>query len=300
MRRMSSSTAPEKVHKFISRDLKIRVGATITTEIVQKMCSVQGAFPLAAIAMGRTLTGAILMASQLKRGHRIGLYFRGDGPLGSLFAEANFEGEARGYVNNPSADLPLSGGHIDVPGGIGKGTLTVTRTMPFQKQPHNGIVPIETGTVSEDIAYYLFQSFQVPSVVSRSVPLDGDGSVLAAGGVLVEVMPGADETLISILEARARSAPSLSKRILAGDSPLALATAYAHDSELIEVEHDFPISYTCRCTRERVDRTLYLLGRAALAEMVLKGEDVPVVCQFCGQTYTVTKDDLRKIQQALQ
>jgi len=285
----------DKVHKFYSEDLRLRVAVAITSDAVAKMCGLQKTSPIASIALGRTLTGALLMASQLRDGQRIGVHFSGDGPLGWVFAEANYEGETRGYVSNGQVDLPLKNGKLDIAGGIGQGILTVTRSQPFQKDPHRGIVPITSGEISPDLAYYLFQSHQVPSIISLAVYLDGDGSVLAAGGVFVELMPEAPDGLIRTLEERSASAPSLSKRLAAGDSPKELAKAYVHDSELIPVDHPFEVSYTCKCSRERVERTLALTGRASLAEMILKGTDVPVTCQFCGKDFTVTVDELRTL-----
>lgn len=294
-----STQGKEIIHKFYSEDLMIRASAAITTDIVREMCTIQKTLPLASIASGRAITGALLMASQLKEGQRIGLYFNGDGPLGALFAEANFEAQARGYCQNPAADLPLKDGKLDIAGAIGNGTLNVTRSQPFQKQPHVGIVPIAGGGIGKDLAFYLYQSHQIPSIVSLAVYLDGDGSVVAAGGVLIELMPGADEKVIRTLEERAEKAGSLSGHLRRGARPLDLVKLYAHDPHLVEVEHDYPITYTCRCSRERVDRTLVLLGKAALAEMILKGDVVPVVCQFCGRSYAVGTDELRTLAHSI-
>ncbi len=285
----------DKVHKFYSEDLRLRVAVAITSETVAKMCSLQKTFPIASIALGRSLTGAVLLASQMKEGQRIGVHFSGDGPLGWVFAEANYESEARGYCSNPQADLPLKDGKLDVAGGVGKGLLTVTRSQPFQKDPHRGIVPITSGEVSPDLAYYLFQSHQVPSIISLAVYLDGDGSVIAAGGVFVELMPEAPEGLIRTLEEKSAKAPSLSKQLAASEAPIELAKSYVHDSPLIPVKHPFDVTYTCKCSRERVERTLVLTGRASLAEMILKGADVPVTCQFCGKSFTVTVEEIRAL-----
>ena len=285
----------DKVHKFYSEDLRLRVAVAITTEAVSQMCDLQDTFPVASIALGRTLTGALLMASQLKDGQRIGVHFSGDGPLGWVFAEANYEGETRGYCSNAQTVLPLKDGRVDVAGGIGKGILTVTRSQPFQKDPHRGIVPITSGEISPDLAYYLFQSHQVPSIISLAVYLDANGKVQAAGGVFVELMPEAPDALVKDLEEKATKAPSLSKALAAGAAPIDLAKMYVHDSELIPVDHPFEVSYSCKCSKERVERTLVLTGRASLAEMILKGAEVPVTCQFCGKQYLVTVDELRAL-----
>jgi molecular chaperone Hsp33 len=287
----------EKIHKFYSEDLLIRASAAITTGAVQKMCSGQTLSPIAIMGLGRALTGALLMASQLKEGQKVALTFHGDGPLGSLYAEASFEAQVRAYCHNGQADLPPKNGRLDVAGGIGQGVLTVVRSQPHQKQPHVGIVPIVSGEIGEDLAHYFFQSHQIPSVVSLSVSLDADGKVRAAGGVVIEVMPGATDKLLATLESRALSAGSLSQRLLNGESPLDFVKHYTHDSKLIAIDHPHEISYTCKCTIQRVERTLLLLGREAIEEMVAKGKDTSVQCQFCGRNYTVTLAELRLLQQ---
>jgi molecular chaperone Hsp33 len=290
---------PEKIHKFYTEDLMIRASVARTTPIVRHMCEIQKLGPLARMGMGRALTGALLMASQLREGQQIGVHFRGDGPLGGLFAEASFESEARGYCHNGHADLPLKNGRLDLAGGVGRGLLSVARSQPFQKQPHIGLVPIVSGEIGDDLAHYLYQSHQIPSILALGVYLSKDGEVEAAGGVLIELMPGASESLIAELEARARGAGSLSQRILAGESERQILEAYAHGSPLVAVEHEYPITYKCRCSSERVDRTLLLLGRAALAEMILKGEPVAVQCQFCGRQYTVPVSELQALIKTL-
>jgi molecular chaperone Hsp33 len=284
-----------KVQKFYSEDLMLRVSAAVTTDVVREMKSKQKAFPLPIMASGQALTGALLMASQLSAGQRVGLHFRGAGPLGWFYTEASWECEVRGYVSNPQADLRTKDGHLDIAKGLGQGLLTVTRNLPFQKQPHTGIVPLVSGEISQNIAHYLFQSHQIPSVVSLTVALDKDGEVTAAGGVLVEVMPGASEQLINQLEERCRQAPALSKEILAGKPPENFAKHYVHESKLIHVEHPHAIVYSCRCEQERAQRAVGFLGRSTVSEMVLKGKDVEVTCEFCGQSYLVTIAELRAI-----
>ncbi len=285
----------QKVHKFYSEDLMLRISAAITTDVVREMKSKQKTFPLPTMASGQALTGALLMASQLSENQRVGLHFRGNGPLGWFYTESSYECKVRGYCSSPQADLRTKEGHLDIARGLGTGLLTVTRNLPFQKQPHTGIVPLISGEISQNIAHYLFQSHQIPSVVSLTVSLDAEGEVTAAGGVLVEVMPGASESLINSLEERCRRAPALSKEILGGAPPERFAMNYAHDSKLVYVEHPHTISYSCRCEQERAARAVAFLGRSAVSEMVLKGKDVAVTCEFCGQSYMVTVAEMRSI-----
>jgi molecular chaperone Hsp33 len=285
----------EKVHKFYTQDLRLRASAAVTTQVVQEMCTRQNLFPLGAMGLGRVLTGALLMASQLRAEQNMSINFRGDGPLGVLFAEASFESETRGYCQNPHADPPRKNGHLDLPAGVGRGVLTIARNMPFQKQPQVGIVPIVSGEIGDDLAHYMFQSHQIPSVISLAVSLDKDGKVQVAGGVLIEVLPGATDSLLATLEKKAREARPLSQQLIAGVSPRQLVEAYTHGSTLVEVDHPYPISYTCRCSLERVERTLLLLGKEALEEMVAEGQDRAIQCQFCGRTYQVTLAEMKAL-----
>ncbi len=285
----------QQVHKFYSEDLMLRVSAAVTTEVVREMKQKQSTFPLPTMACGQAMTGALLIASQLSAAQRVGLHFRGNGPLGWFYTEATYECQVRGYCSNPLADARTKEGQLDMGKGLGSGLLTVTRNLPFQRQPHSGIVPLIGGEISQNIAHYLFQSHQVPSIVSLTVSLDKDGEVTAAGGVLVEVMPGADENFIHTLEARCRQAPALSKEILGGAPPEKFAQNYVHDSKLVLVEHPYSIQYSCRCEQERAARAVAFLGRPTVSEMVLKGKDVAVTCEFCGQTYTVTVAEMRGI-----
>ena len=290
---------PSKVHRFYSADLLVRAAAADTTELVREVKDLQDLSPLATLAIGRAITGALLMASQLREGQAVGLYFKGDGPLGTLFAEATYESWTRAYCANAKLELPLRQGHLDLPFAIGKGNLQVTRTQPFQKQPQIGLVPLWKGEIAQDIAYYLFQSDQVPSVVSLTVRMDGTGEVISAGGVILEVMPGADNKVLRQLEENAAKVAALSETIAKKVPIRKWVTPFFHDSDLTEVVHDFPILYKCRCSQERVDRSLEILGKATLSEMILKGEPARITCQFCGRAFSVATSEMRDILQKL-
>lgn len=285
----------EKVYRFYTEDLKVRASVAVTTALVRDMKAIQDTYPLATTGLGRLMTGTLLMASQLSENQTLSVRMLGDGPLKELFAEASFEGKVRAYCPNRHVDLEHKNGHLDLPTAIGSGVVTVARILPFQKEPHIGIVPITAGEVSQDLAFYLHQSHQIPSVVSLSVSLDKNGEVTAAGGILVEVLPGASQALIRELEQNAKSAPSLSKQILEGKSAEQLLASYVNHSPLIVIEHTATLTYSCKCTMERVERTFSLLGRAALAEMALKGEPVDVHCEFCGKKYVVEPKRIREI-----
>ncbi len=288
--------APERVHKFLSENLGIRASVVIATDVVEEMRAIQQLYPIPAVAVGRATVGALLMASQLKDNQQLSLYFRGNGPLQSIFAEANFEGKTRAFTANPNYAEPITGEKIMIGHAIGIGLLTVTHHMPMQDQPHRGTVIIRSGEIGDDLAFYLDQSHQIPSVVALGVHIDTYGRVTAAGGILIELMPGHTEQMIAQIEARVRVAPAISKRILEGATPYDLIQDYLQDFKLIEMEHNFPVEYQCRCNDDRMKRSLMLLGVEELDSMIAEKKALDVSCEFCGRKYQVSTDEQQKIR----
>jgi molecular chaperone Hsp33 len=286
-----------RVHKFLTEDLTVRVASVVATQVVDEMRSIQNSYPISTVAVGRSMVGSILMASHLKQGQELSLYFQGNGPLGRIFAQANFEGQVRGYSNNPQFQTPVEGDKILIGPSVGIGLLTVTHHLPSGGTPHRGTVIIRTGEIGDDIAFYLQQSHQIPSVVALGVHLTQYGLVEAAGGVLIEVMPGHTEELIKQLEESVKKAPSISKLILEGATPEDLARVYLGEMKLMELDHPYPISYSCRCNYERVLRSMMLLGLEDIDDFIAKKEPVEVSCEFCGRKYAVVEADLVKLRQ---
>lgn len=285
----------QRVHRFYSDDLFIRATSVVCTEVVLEMCEVQKTGPLATMALGRAMTGAVLMAAQLRDNQVVGLHFRGNGPLGSIYAEASYEGECRGWCDEPEANLPLKDGRIDVAGGVGIGLLNVIRSQPFEKAPHVGTVELISSEIGDDIAYYLQQSHQIPSIVALGVILTPEGTVQSAGGVLIELMPGATESVISALEASVKNAKSLTSMLAEGHSPEVLLRNYCGSIAMNQAEHDFELKYTCRCSIDRVERSITMLGRDEVMKMVAEGRDANVRCEFCGRTYKISLTRLQEI-----
>lgn len=285
----------QRVHRFYSDDLFIRATSVISTEPVREMCSLQKTGPLATMALGRAVTGALLMAAQLRDNQVVALHFRGQGPLGSVYAEASYEGECRGWCDAPDASVPLKDGRIDVAKGLGIGLLNVIRSQPFEKAPHVGTVEMISSEIGDDIAYYLQQSHQIPSVVALGVVLAEDGTVDASGGVLIELMPGATDNVISQLEACVAAAKPLSQLLREGRSPIELLKNYSGPILMNEAEHSFDIRYACRCSSDRVTRSITMLGRDEVAKMVAESKDARVRCEFCGRTYVLSIAKLREI-----
>ncbi len=289
-------TGPTRVHKFLSKDLTVRAAAVVATQVVEELRSVQNSYPVPTVAVGRTMIASLLMASHLKQGQELSIYIQGSGPLSSVFAQASFEGKVRGVSSHPQLEVPIQGEKIIVAKSIGIGLMTVTHHLPTG-DPYRGTVELATSEIGEDVAYYLQQSHQVPSAVALGVHLDTYGKCLAAGGVLIELMPGHSEETAAKIEARVKAAKPVSARILEGATAKDLILDYLQDFELMELEHPYDVEYQCRCSRERVMRSVGLLGLKELDEIITKGEPTEVSCEFCGRGYSLSPDDIREVRQ---
>ncbi len=289
-----------KVHRFVSNDFTIRAAAVDATEVVLEMQKLHGAFPLAAAGVGKTMVGALLLASQLKDNQQVGLLFRGNGALKSIYAEADFEGRVRAYTPNPQYVPPQYESGLKLSEAIGNGTLTVARHQPFQKQPFHGTVEIVSGEIGDDIAHYLHQSHQIRSIVALGIYLDENGLVVKAGGVILEVMPGVEESIVDLLQKNAdEKKPSISKILLEGGKPTDLVKPYMEGIAYTQLEHDYEIKYFCPCSKERVIAALEVLGEADLQDMIDKEEKPEIICQMCGKPYNFNVDEVVVIRERL-
>lgn len=290
----------ERVHRFVSNDFTVRAAAVNATIAVREMQKIQNTQPLPTLAVGRAMVGALLMASHLKEKQQVGIYVRGDGPMGRVYAEASFEGHVRGYTPHTYFEPEQYQPGLKLKEYIGQGTLSVTRHMPFQKQPHHGMVELISSEIGEDISHYLIQSHQIRSVISLGVYLDTYGKVQSAGGVLVEVMPGVEEEVVQILEKNAQALKtSISKEILNGVAATEFVKPFLQGIPFTELDHDFPISYSCPCTEARVIQALETLGEEELDDMIKNKEVAEVRCQVCGRPYEIGVERLQEIKSKL-
>jgi molecular chaperone Hsp33 len=280
------------VHKVMSSSLTVRAAAVIATDVVEGMRKLHSSSPIPTLAVGKTMVGALLMASQLKQGQDVGVYLRGNGPLESVFAEATYEGAVRGYTPNPNLEFEAYGDSLKTGPALGIGLLTVVQSTPYSRQPHRGTVEMISGEVGDDLAYYFQQSLQIPSIVSLGVKLDTYGRVVAAGGVIVEVMPGVTDQEISQLEAAARKSQAVSELIAQGAGTGDLLKNYLNDFTLIQLEHPYEVKYECRCSKERLERALICLGPDELEAMIEDQNAIDTVCEFCGKKYNLSVGEL--------
>lgn len=267
-----------------------RILAAQTTQTVETAREILDLSPVAADALGRALTGSLLLARLLNKDFRnqyVTLRFTGNGPLGTVIAEATVNGHARGYVANP---VPTDSS-LDVSRGIGRGMLTVVRGTPPHGTPYTSQVPLEGGGVAQELTRYLARSEQVASAVLLGVMNRREG-VAGAGGIIIQAFPHATEEAIKALEKRIEEAPRLSTLI--EKMPIEAVVAQVLEGmqyKQLDESFNVPLSYTCTCDRERALAPLAVFSREELQEMVEEGGS-EVVCQYCGRKYSFTAEDL--------
>lgn len=283
----------------IAADATIRCMAAVTTLLVDQACRRHNTLPTTSAALGRVLTGTLMMGSLLKDLERITVKFDCKGPIGNITAEADAHGNVRGYVKNSQVDLPPNEkGKLDVGGAVGSGTLYVIRDAGFEiglsKDPYYGSVPIVSGEIAMDLAYYFTKSEQIPSDVSLGVFVSPEGQVTASGGFIIQVMPGADESLIDKITSNVANAPPSTTMIREGFSPQDMLRKVL-DSIEFEILQTKEIQFRCNCSHQRALSLIAALGKIEVADMLEKDQGARLTCHFCSEVYSVTAGELEKI-----
>ena len=275
------------------KERNFRFFGTNTKELVDTACQSHHTSPVAAAALGRTLTGVAMMGSMLKRDEdRVSIIIKGDGPIGGIIAEANGAGDVRGYVYNPSVDLPLNEfGKLDVAGAVGNANMTVMKDLGL-KEPYSGQVPMLSGEIAEDISFYFAVSEQTNSVVMLGVLVDVDYSIRQAGGIIIQVLPNADDEAITKLEEKIKGFKSLTACLEKGQS-----IEYVLETLLgeIEIMDTTEVRFNCDCCKERMERALISVGKKDLEEIAREDEKAELVCPFCSNKYQFTKEELEDL-----
>lgn len=275
----------------------IRAFAAVTTNLVEEARERHNCFPLATAALGRTMTGALLLAANLKTAESITVRISGDGPLKEIVADAYPDGSVRGYVRNPFVDLPLKNGKWDVGQAVGKGHIYVTRFVGL-KQPFTGSSELVSGEIAEDITQYLAVSEQTPSSVALGVLIAPDTTVAAAGGFFVQALPGAQEDALTQLEDNLRQLPPISQMISSGkDAKGILEMLFA--GLPITFYDSLELTFNCQCSRERVENMLISLGANEINEMIIEGQ-AEVCCHFCSEKYLFSAQELADVLQEIE
>lgn len=281
--------------KAITKDGFFKIAAVVSTQTVNQAHVYHQTMPTATAALGRLLSAGLLMADNLKEEDAsLTLQLRGDGPLGILAVVADANGGVKGYVANPTADLPLrEDGKINVGAGVGKGTLSVIRDLKM-KEPYIGQIPIQTGEIGDDLAYYFMQSEQIPSVVALGVLVDRDYSVACAGGFLIQVMPGCDEKSLSKLENSLQGMMSVTEMLSQGmtGEDIIRYVMLGFETEILET---LPVGYRCDCGRERMERAIISLGKREIQDIIDEQGEAEIVCHFCNKGYQFNKEELTEM-----
>ena len=280
----------DRIIQGMAVDGHFRVIAAQTTTAVETAREILDLSPVAADALGRTMTGALLLARLLDKDVRnqyVTLRFEGNGPLGTVIADGTVAGNVRGYVANPVPEDPM----LDVETAIGNGTLTIVRGTPPAGKPYTSQILLAGTGIATDLTRYLMRSEQIASAVLLGVLNRRDG-VAAAGGIVIQAFPHASSEAITSIEKRIKEAPPLSTLLEKLPIEDVVATVlHGTGYKQIDAGYTVPVSYACQCTRERALAPLTLLGREEILEMIAEG-GTEVVCQFCGRKYVFTSEDL--------
>lgn len=274
---------------------QIRAYAIRSTAMVSEAQRRHDTWPTTSAALGRTMTAAMLLAAMLKGRERYSVRFEGNGPVGHILADANAIGEVRGYVHNPHVDFPLNAkGKLDVSKAIGnEGLVSVIKDLGL-KQTFTGQVPIISGEVGEDIAYYLLNSEQIPSSVGVGVLVNPDKTIAASGGFLIQALPGVKEETLTQLEETIKKAPTISAMIQQGKSPEEILKTVLGEGK-IEFLETLPVSFKCTCSRERTQRIFIKLGKEEIQSMIDEDGKAEAECNFCKEKYLFSEAELKAL-----
>lgn len=278
-----------------ARNGELRAVAIRSTNLVQKVMELHGTSPVATAALGRFLSGSLLLASSIKADDTSQTsILRCDGPLRGMTAVCNNKGEVRGYANVPVVEnFYKRPGKLDVSAAVGKGSLTIIKDMG-SKEPYSGTVELISGEIAEDFTYYLAASEQIPSVVSLGVLLE-NGAVAAAGGFLVQLMPDASEETISYLEKRAGGGfPDISFLVREGLNPEQILDMFLGDPEICYLQAA-SVAFACTCSHSKMEANLVALGKKELGDLANDEKGIELHCHFCNRKYMFSQGEVISI-----
>ena len=283
----------DQLVRAISKDGFVKAVAVSTRDLTDRTRQIHHTTPVATAALGRTLAAASMLGNALKGdGASVTLQIKGDGPLGTILAVSDNEGNVRGKVDDPAVDLPLRpDGKLDVGAAVGhEGMLTVIRDLNM-KDPYVGSVSLLGGEIAEDLAAYFVESEQIPTACGLGVLVDRDRSVLTAGGYLIQLLPGAGEEIVSRVERGIMAAGSVTALLKADSDPESLLRRVMPDFEL-EILEKSPVEYRCYCSRERMEKALISLGPEEMRSLIDEQGSAEMTCRFCDSVQKFTREDL--------
>ena len=274
---------------------QIRAFAAVTTEMVETAREHHNTSPVATAALGRLLTAGAMMGSMMK-GEKdvLTLQIKAGGPLQGITVTADSQGNVKGHVGNPDVCIPAnSKGKLDVAGAVGPGFLTVIKDMGL-KEPYSGQVMLQTCEIAEDLTYYFATSEQVPSAVGLGVLMNKNNTVRQAGGFIVQLMPFAEEEVISRLEQNVQKINSVTNLLEEGHTPESLLEKVLEGFD-VQINEKMDTRFHCNCSKERVAKALISIGRKELNEMIQEGKPIEMNCHFCNTNYNFTVEELKEI-----
>ena len=274
---------------------QIRAFAAVTTEMVETAREHHNTSPVATAALGRLLTAGAMMGSMMK-GEKdvLTLQIKAGGPLQGITVTADSQGNVKGYVGNPDVCIPAnSKGKLDVAGAVGPGFLNVIKDMGL-KEPYSGQVMLQTCEIAEDLTYYFATSEQVPSAVGLGVLMNKNNTVRQAGGFIVQLMPFAEEEVISRLEQNVQKINSVTNLLEEGHTPESLLEKVLEGFD-VQINEKMDTRFRCNCSKERVAKALISIGRKELNEMIQEGKPIEMNCHFCNTNYNFTVEELKEI-----
>lgn len=276
-------------------DNQLRAFAIYSKNLVEEARQRHNTSPVATAALGRMLSAAAMMGIMMKgEDDLLTIKLEGDGPLGGVMVTADSKAGVKGYVGNPDVLLPPnSQGKLDVGGAVGKGMLTVIKDIGM-KEPYSGSCQIVSGEIAEDLTYYFASSEQVPSAVALGVLMEHDNTVKQAGGLIIQVMPFAEDSLIDRLEEKINNMSSITSMLDKGMTPEDILNEVLGEFGL-DINEKTPAAFRCSCSKERVEKALISIGKKELQEMIDEGNTIELKCHFCNTAYNFTVDELKKI-----
>ena len=270
----------------------VRIYAITTKNLVQEAADRHNTSHLATAALGRVMSGALMLAATMKDGERILLKLKGDGPLGEVVAEAQGT-SVRGYVGEPDVFMPLKNGKLDIGGALGQGTITLTRYLQ-NGESFTGHAELADGEIATDITNYLYMSEQTPSSVALGVLVDKDGKVLAAGGYFIQAMPGCDEEVLEKLGNNVAVTPYVTQLLELGYTPEKIIEVLARGLEF-DIKESMPVKFSCGCSKDKILNMLAALSQDDI-DYLTEQPDTEVHCQYCNKVYHFTSEELKQLK----
>ena len=284
----------DRLLRGISADGSVKITAVTTKDLTERARRIHSTLPVVTAALGRTMAAVSMMGNALKKeGSSITARINGGGPVGTILVTSDEKGNVRGYVQNPQVDLPLkANGKLDVGGAVGTdGMLTVMRDLG-SGEPYNGSVELVSGEIAEDFTRYFFESDQVPTACALGVLVDRDQSVIAAGGYIVQLMPGAEDETAEKLERSVQRAGAVTKMLQNGSlEELIYKVLDGFDPIILEED---AVTYKCYCSRGKIRNAIAGIDRNELRSMLEEDKSIEVKCQYCGEVYTFTEKDFEE------